>query len=100
MSKYKRYEEGMVAYRTRSHTGWHNYRGWQLHINQGWRDAELLAKDGHDFLFEYEMPNGRNYLHQVSIGRDGKFEPVGRSINRRRLPLKWQMVEWLEERSR
>lgn len=94
-----RYEEGMVAwYAKEGACNWRNYYSWELHINQGWREAELKAHVGADFLFEYRMPNDKTYYHEVGIGDDFAFRPTGKSVNWRDLPSKWEyMAEWFSD---
>ena len=91
--EFVRHEEGMLAWRAPvGSTNWRQYRSWQLYINQGWRDADLLGQTGASFLFMYEMPSGKTYLHEVGLTDEGAFAPIGKSINRKRLPSKWWMV--------
>lgn len=88
-----------MVYRAKPHdTHWQDYFGWQLHINQGWRNASLIGVSGAEFLFEYEMPNGKYYLHSVGLDSHGYFKTIGKSVNKNRLPHKWVVViaeaEW------
>ena len=85
--------EGMVKFKKRPGYIWRQYWDWQLFINQGWRQASLVAMTGADFLFEYYSAKGDIYLHEVRIGRDGRFQDRGKSVDFK-LPLKWQ-IEWL-----
>jgi hypothetical protein len=85
--------EGMVSYKTKpNQIGWQNYYDWRLHINQGWRDASLIGVSGNEFLFEYEMPNGKYYLHSVGLNEQDYFEVIGKSVNKNRLSQKWAAV--------
>lgn len=57
----------------------------QLFVNQGYRDATILATLDHLDLMEYEMPNGTTALQIVQHGAD-----FGRSVSYRALPKRWQ----------
>jgi hypothetical protein len=88
--------EGIVQYdKSTSKIGWRYYFRWMLYLNQGWRNAELIAQTGKSFLFEYEMPNGKQYLYEIDLDKFGYFEEAGKSVNRRYFPEKWLNAEWL-----
>lgn len=88
-----KHEEGMVRFCTRPGYTWRRYFDWRLFVNHDWRRAVLLANSGSSFLFRYEMPNGRTYLHEVSVEANGHFSRLGRSISKTRLPKKWLSAE-------
>lgn len=60
----------------------------RLHINQGWRDATVLAVRRELGLVEYEMPAGTTALLVVTFDEDG--EPLSqKSVTYRRLSKAW-----------
>lgn len=69
----------------------------QLMVNQGWREAVLLASLADDALVEYTMPNETTALRIVPLKvftgeRRQKIEVSGQSISYRTIPLKWLKV--------
>jgi hypothetical protein len=89
-------EEGIIRYdKPENALSWRNYYGWFIWINKAWRPAILVAQANASFLFEYEMPSGNIYLHQVDVDCNRCFSFIGQTVNRNRLPVKWQIAEWL-----
>lgn len=65
----------------------------EININQGFRDAEILAVIGHEALIEYHMPKGSTALRVIDRRDPYETEytpPWERgSISYFRLPKKW-----------
>lgn len=74
---------------------------YQIWVNQGWRQATVLAILDDEALIEYEMPNGSTSLRIVPLKSDlnGAIEMAThrawRNVSYWRVPLKWlrRMVE-------
>lgn len=65
--------------------------GWifTLLINQGDRDAVVLAVRGRQALAEYEMPNGSTALAILDLPEDETREPGRQSVSYRGLSTPW-----------
>jgi len=70
----------------------------QLDVNQGWREAWVLAVVDDEALVEYRMPAGSTAMQIIQNNRRSNN---GRSVNYRACPLFWQRamrlagVEWV-----
>lgn len=72
----------------------------QVFVNQGWRDAQVLAVLGNKALVEYEMPNGTTamlvfehamgkLMNAGEIAWQADSAPLPQSVSYRRCPRKW-----------
>lgn len=72
----------------------------QLDVNQGWREAWVLAVIDDEALVEYRMPAGTTAMQIIQNNRRSHY---GRSVNYRACPLYWQRAiraagrEWVGE---
>ena len=88
--------EGCLSWRQYPETtNWRQYTHWRIDVNQGLREAQLLGNYNNLFLFQYWMPNGKEYLAETYIDHNGKFSWQHKSINRKRPPSYWR--ETLDE---
>ena len=60
-----------------------------LYINQGEREATVLAVRGTVALAEYQMPNGTTSLVFLKLPQDETMEPERVNISYRFLPTVW-----------
>lgn len=58
----------------------------RVFVNQGLRDAVVIAAEGRTALIEYIMPNGGTKLGEIDI----QTQDYLHSVNRNRLPAKWK----------
>jgi hypothetical protein len=72
----------------------------ELDVNQGWREAWVLAVVDDEALVEYRMPAGTTAMQIIQNNRRSHY---GRSVSYRSCPLFWQRAirstggEWVGE---
>lgn len=68
--------------------GWKPFDRLEVHVNQGVREAYVLAAIGDEALIEYEMPRGTTALWVISRHRPEPY--CRRVISYRTCPKKWR----------
>ena len=77
----------------------------EVYVNQGWREARVLAVLGNKALVEYTMPAGTTaltiyehamgqLLNSKEIAWAVEYAPLGRSVSYRKLSKRWIRAMW------